>query len=250
MSFKLRRKELVDTEQLQKMLEHSPGKAAQAVLVVAGQGGVEAQLLLGQILLDGRGIEQDLPLARKWFAIAAQAGSAMAHNMLGRCLEHGWGGACDLVLAAFHYREAAQAGLDWGLYNYANLLGTGRGVAMDQGLALATYRRAAEKGHAKSMNLLGRYLELGLGCTADPARARRWYRRSALAGDFRGQFSHASVLLEQGEIEEALVWLRRALEHGNANFLRSSIASLEQVDNARIRALLPFYKQRLRQLQA
>lgn len=92
MSYQLRREEVIDVAGLKAMLEDSPGKAAQAILAAAGQGAVEAQLLLGQILLDGRGIEADAGVARRWFGIAAQAGNAMAHNMLGRCLEHGWGG--------------------------------------------------------------------------------------------------------------------------------------------------------------
>ncbi|HKS13712.1 MAG TPA: tetratricopeptide repeat protein [Pseudomonas sp.] len=245
MSYNLRREETVDADQLRGMLEESPAKAAQAILAAAGQGVVQAQLLLGQILLDGRGIERDLVLARQWFAIAAQGGSAMAHNMLGRCLEHGWGGEQDLAQAVAHYRTAAQAGLDWGLYNYANMLGTGRGVAQDQAGAFAAYRRAAQDGHAKSMNLLGRYLELGIACDADFTRARRWYRRSAQAGDFRGQFSHAAVLAEQGEVGEALGWLRRALEAGNANFLRSSIPELERARDARVRGMAERYRERL-----
>jgi TPR repeat protein len=81
-----------------------PGKAAQAILAAAGQGAVEAQLLLGQILLDGRGIEEDATVARRWFGIAAQGGSAMAHNMLGRCLEHGWGGEVSLRRRPFTMR--------------------------------------------------------------------------------------------------------------------------------------------------
>jgi TPR repeat protein len=248
MSHNLRREQTVDADQLRSMLEDSPGQAAQAILAAAGEGIVQAQLLLGQILLDGRGIARDLVLARQWFTIAAQGGSAMAHNMLGRCLEHGWGGEQDLAQAVIHYRTAAQAGLDWGLYNYANMLGTGRGVAQDQAGALAAYRRAAQDGHAKSMNLLGRYLEQGIACDADFTRARRWYRRSAQAGDFRGQFSHAAVLAEQGEVGEALGWLRRALETGNANFLRSSIPELERAGDARVRGMAQRYRERLQQM--
>ncbi|WP_373874886.1 tetratricopeptide repeat protein, partial [Pseudomonas qingdaonensis] len=111
MTFSLRREEQVDIDQLHQLIEHSPGKAAQALLAAAAQNVVEAQLLLGQILLDGRGIEQDPALARTWFGIAARQGSAMGHNMLGRCLEHGWGGQADLAAAAGHYRAAAAAGL-------------------------------------------------------------------------------------------------------------------------------------------
>jgi len=227
-SYQLRREEVVEIADLQAMLEQSPGKAAQAILAAAGQGAVEAQLLLGQILLDGRGIERDQVLARQWFGIAAQGGSAMGHNMLGRCLEHGWGGEADPGRAAAHYRQAADAGLDWGLYNYANLLATGRGVGVDQSLALSCYEKAAHLGHAKSMNLYGRYLEQGIAIAASPSRALRWYRRSAQAGDFRGMFSLAMVLVERGQMAEAQPWLERARVEGNLNFLRSALVTLQE----------------------
>jgi hypothetical protein len=226
-SYQLRREDVVDVAGLQAMLEHSPSQAAQAILAAAGQGVVEAQLLLGQILLDGRGIEEDAGVARRWFAIAAQGGSAMAHNMLGRCLEHGWGGEVDLAQAAIHYARAADAGLDWGMYNLANLLATGRGVPADQAQALMCYEKAAQMGHAKSMNLYGRYLEQGIATAPSPARAVRWYRRSAEAGDFRGMFSLALVLVERGEIGEAGPWLERARVEGNLNFLRSALVTLQ-----------------------
>lgn len=227
MSYQLRREEVVDVAGLQAMLEDSPGKAAQAILAAAGQGVVEAQLLLGQILLDGRGIQADETVARRWFGIAAQGGSAMAHNMLGRCLEHGWGGEVNLSQAAIHYAQAADAGLDWGLYNLANLFATGRGVPVDQVQALACYEKAAHLGHAKSMNLYGRYLEQGIASAASPVRAVRWYRRSAEAGDFRGMFSLAMVLVERGQLVDAGHWLERARIEGNMNFLRSALVTLQ-----------------------
>ncbi|MNG80776.1 Localization factor PodJL [compost metagenome] len=227
MSYQLRREQVLEVADLKAMLEHSPGKAAQAILAAAGQGVVEAQLLLGQILLDGRGIEQDAIVARRWFGIAAKGGSAMAYNMLGRCLEHGWGGEVSLTQAAIHYAQAADAGLDWGLYNLANLLATGRGVPANQAQALMCYEKAAHQGHAKSMNLYGRYLEQGIATAASPARAVRWYRRSAEAGDFRGMFSLALVLFERGQMAEAGPWMERARVEGNLNFLRSALVTLQ-----------------------
>ncbi|QXI29411.1 tetratricopeptide repeat protein [Pseudomonas vanderleydeniana] len=244
MSFQLRRQEVLDGESLRAMLEDNPVRAAQAILLAAGEGIVEAQALLGQILLQGQGIEQDPALAVRWFEIAANGGHAMARNMLGRCHEHGWGCEADAVQAARHYRMAAQAGLDWGLYNHANLLATGRGVAEDQVQALAGYRQAAEMGHAKSMNLLGRYLEDGRFCPADLTAAHEWYRRSAEAGDFRGQFSHAAVLADQGQVESALQWLERALEGGNLKFLRVSRQALKAASDPAIRGMALAYHQR------
>ncbi|WP_248804754.1 tetratricopeptide repeat protein [Pseudomonas sp. MWU13-2100] len=237
MGFHLRREEVLDGDALKAMLEENPARAAQAVLLAAGQGVLEAQALLGQILLDGQGIEQDPALALRWFRIAANGGHLMARNMLGRCLEHGWGGASDARAAAQEYRLAAEGGLDWGLYNYANLLATGRGVVEDQVTALACYRRAAELGHAKSMNLLGRYLEDGRFCPVDLVTACEWYRRSAEGGDFRGQFSYAAVLAERGQFDQAQGWLRQALAAGNLKFLRAARQALLAAVHPEIRAL-------------
>ncbi|MCO5367351.1 tetratricopeptide repeat protein [Pseudomonas alliivorans] len=220
MSWNLARKELLDIDDLQAMLEESPAQAAEAILAAASQGNVEAHALLGQILLDGRGIQRDQALAMTWFRIAATQGHSMARNMLGRCFEHGWGCAPDPMQAALHYRRAAEQGLDWGLYNLGNLLATGRGVEQDHRQAVDCYRKAADQGHAKSMNLLGRYLEEGVTGQRDVSAAHECYRRSAEGGDFRGQFSHATVLAEQGHIEQALGWLKKALTEGNLNFLR------------------------------
>ncbi|WP_223290643.1 tetratricopeptide repeat protein [Pseudomonas glycinae] len=243
--FRLRREEVLDGERLTAMLEESPARAAQAILIAAGEGVLEAQALLGQILLDGHGIAQDQPLALRWFEIAAGQGHLMARNMLGRCHEHGWGCAADASAAAGHYRIAARAGLDWAMYNFANLLATGRGVAADHLQALDLYRRAAEAGHAKSMNLLGRYLEEGQVCRQDLVAAHDWYRRSAEGGDFRGQFSHAAILAEAGRITDALHWLDKALVHGNINFLRVASEALLASPHAKIRAMAGAYRQRL-----
>ena len=244
MGFLLRREEVLTVEQLQRMLDDSPVRAAQAILMAAKEGVVDAQALLGQILLEGRGIARDQALALRWFQIAAQGGHLMARNMVGRCREHGWGCAVDEVAAASEYRLAATAGLDWGQYNYANLLATGRGVAVDQAQALGFYRQAAEQGHAKSMNLLGRYLEEGRCCPQDLESAVAWYRRSAEGGDFRGQFSYAAVLADRGQIELALEWLQKALAGGNLKFLRVAHEALAAASDPRIRAMAQAYQER------
>lgn len=243
MSWNLRREEVLDGEQLRAMLQDNPASAARAILLAAQAHIVDAQALLGQILLDGTGIEQDAALALTWFQIAARSGHAMAINMAGRCNEHGWGCEPDATKAAEHYRQAAEAELDWGFYNYGNLLATGRGVNKDQARALACYRKAAQLGHAKSMNMLGRYLEEGVCCKQDLPAAHEWYRRSAEAGDFRGQFSHAAVLADHHRIDEAVVWLRTALQIGNLNFLRVSRKTLLDATHPGIRALALDYHQ-------
>ncbi|MCH2342652.1 tetratricopeptide repeat protein [Pseudomonas sp. NPDC047963] len=222
MAHRLHRDEAMSLDQFGLDLEQNPRRAARWIIHTASQGEIEAQALLGQILLDGRGIGQDQSLALKWFAIAAARGHAMACNMAGRCHEHGWGCPINFPLACRYYQQGAVLGLDWAMYNLANLVATGRGVLQDQAQAYALYHQAAELGHAKSMNLLGRYLEEGLVVPADSAAALDWYRRSAKAGDFRGQFSYAAVLITQQRWDEARHWLIEALATGHLKFMRKA----------------------------
>ena len=45
------------------------------------------------------------------------------------------------------------------------------------------------------------------------AEAVRWYHRSAEAGDFRGQYRYGQFLLDHGQMDEALPWLRLAVQN-------------------------------------
>ena len=73
-----------------------PPEALAPLLRTAAEGGaVEAQLLLGQMLPDGRGVPRRPEEALHWFGDAARAGHPMGMNMVGRCLEHGWGTPVD-----------------------------------------------------------------------------------------------------------------------------------------------------------
>ncbi len=245
----LRREETLDTTQLNDLAEQ-PQRAARLVLAAAATGEIEAQALLGQILLEGRGIQSDPGLALIWFDIAAGRGHAMACNMAGRCHELGWGCAANPARAADFYHRAAEKGLDWGMYNLANLLATGRGLPQDEAAAYRLYRQAAELGHAKSMNLTGRCLEDGCGVARDVSAAHAWYRRSAEAGDFRGQFSHAAVLLAEQQWDVARHWLERALEVGHLKFVETALASLQAVELPPIADIVEAYARRRDELRA
>ncbi|TWI54372.1 hypothetical protein IQ22_02238 [Pseudomonas duriflava] len=245
MSYLLKRQETLTSDDLQAALESgNPREAARVILSAAKEGLADGQALLGQILLDGHGIQKDPALALTWFRIAADNGHVMARNMMGRCLEHGWGCEPDATAAAQAYRMAAEQGLDWGVYNYANLLATGRGIPQDPYKAFLFYRRAAEQGHAKSMNLVGRYYEEGVVVTADVSAAFDWYKRSALGGDFRGQYSYAAVLASQGQLDEAQYWLCEALKGGNLKFLRAARQALVESTHETLRQIGRDYYQR------
>ena len=92
-------------------------------------------------------------------------------------------------------------------------------MAQDRARSLALFAQAAALGHAKSMTMVGSFHEDGWTVPADREEARRWYARGADAGDFRGRFNHARLLVEDGRIEEALPWLRRIPETASPRFL-------------------------------
>lgn len=203
-------------------------EAARLLTGLAEKGDADAQAMLGQFCLDGRGVDRDATQALNWFRLAAQQGHLMALNMLGRCQENGWGCIPDIAAALTNYRLAAEGGLDWGQYNYANLLRIGRGIAPDTAQAYALYCKAAAQGHAKAMNLVGRFHHEGWGIPVNEEEAFTWYQRSAHAGDFRGQISYAAMLAERGDIPASAQWLREAMKTAIPSVLDGLANSLEQ----------------------
>ena len=224
-------------ETLQAVLAAGPERATPWLLAAAECGLVEAQLCLGRMRLDGQGGPRDPARAFAWFTRAAEADNPDACNMLGRCHEHGWGTPVDVAAAAIWYGRAAEAGDAWAQYNLGHLYLNGDGVRRDAGRALAWYRRAADQGHARAMNLVGRCHEQGWGVPPDPIAASDWYRRSAEGGYFRGQFNHASLLVAEGRIAEALGWFSQALEAAPDGSRRTMAEALAGSSRAELRRL-------------
>lgn len=187
----------------------------------AKAGHASAQLVLGQMLLDGRASSNQANEAVNWFLQAAQAGLPMAMNMVGRCYENGWQIEADQPTATGWFRAAAQAGLDWGMYNYATSLALGRGCDKDLGAAFEWLNRAVALGHAKSMNILGGIYEDGWATTKDMARARDLYQAAATAGDFRGWFNLGRLDAQEGRTATALAYMKKAEETATPAFKAS-----------------------------
>ena len=86
---------------------------------LAEQGNAKAQLFLGAMYYQGKGVPQDYVKALKWYRKAAEQGNAKAQFFLG----------------AMYYQ--------------------GEGVPQDYVKALKWYRKAAEQGHANAQLILG-----------------------------------------------------------------------------------------------
>ncbi|WP_394789069.1 tetratricopeptide repeat protein [Rhodoferax sp.] len=199
----------ISAEQWSAVLAAPPAQATPWVQAAARLGSAGAQAVLGQWLLDGRGLERNPMLALQNFLQAAAQDHPMGMNMAGRCLENGWGNPIDMVRAVAWYQKAAATGLDVGLYNLANQLAAGKSIAQDHAAALKLYQQAADQGHAKSMTKIGRYYEEGLVVEKDEEAAFFCYQEGARGGDFRGQFNYAGMLAARGRLAEALEWLEK-----------------------------------------
>jgi uncharacterized protein len=218
-------------------LHTDPRSVIPGLSLLAHDGDSQAQLLLGQLLINGVGASRDPVRALHWFMEAARALHPMAINMVGRCHEYGLGTPVNFEEAAKWYHRAATYDCDWAIYNYAHLLASGRGVPKDRAAAFTWFRLAASRGHARAMHFLGQYYEYGWETPVDPTTAFEWYRRSAEGGDFRGQCSHASVLAEQGDLAEAVYWLRLAIKTATPEYLAQLQQALSQSQHAELRAL-------------
>lgn len=200
-------------------MEEANGNTLEFVRAAAHRGVCEAQAIYGQMLLDGKLVPRNATAALHWFERSARGGNVMAINMVGRCLDQGWGVVASPQLAAPWFRKAAEKGLDWGMYNLATLLTLGSGVTADKVEALYWFREAAKQNHAKSINLLGSFYEDGWEVQQDLSAARELYRRAAQAGDFRGQFNYARLLMQDGHVGVALGWLQKVPQTATPAFL-------------------------------
>jgi uncharacterized protein len=227
----------ISAERWQQILLGDPVRAVAWISAAAELGDAQAQTVLGQWLLDGRGVERNPEQALAWFLRAAHLNHAMAMNMAGRCHENGWGTSADPEKAVHWFSQAAALKLPEGRYNLANMLVAGHGIKQNQSEAIALYRQAAEQGYAKAFGKLGFYYEQGVVLERDLAAAKRCYQRAAEGGDFRGQFNLAGMLAAEGHRTEALKWLARVPETATPAFLREAGEVLLKLSDAEFQAM-------------
>ncbi|MDR8398345.1 sel1 repeat family protein [Paraburkholderia sp. USG1] len=214
----------VPVEHLQSLLASNPGYATRWIEAAAKTGLVAAQIVWGQLLLEGRGaLRRDARAAFASFEAASTSGDAEALNMTGRCYEQGWGVEADPQRAIACFEAAAQAGHTWGQVNLAQML-MRAGHPADRPRCFALFRAAAEGGtlkpNLKAMNSLARFLEEGWAGPPDPAGAAHWYQKAAALGDHWAQFNLATILFRQGDHDAAHRWLGNAIAISDNGFRR------------------------------
>jgi TPR repeat protein len=189
----------------------------------AEAGDMQAQLLLGVHLSQGRGVSADPAAAIIWYKRSADAGSRTAQWYLGNAYEKGEGVAKDneeaakwytlaaewdddarlLYIARFFrdgrpgfpgnpmtstrwFQKASALGNSSATYELAGLLKSGLAGPNGATEAARLYGKAAGQGCSLSPGILADMYERGDGVPKNLPEARKWYRKAAEVSVFRG----------------------------------------------------------------
>ena len=186
---------------------------------LAAQGNATAQLMLGQLYLDGSGVPQDDALALAWVRKGAEQSDPAAQNYLGMMYRDGEGVTVDYAQAMKWFRKAADNGSAAGQDNVGSMYQLGQGVPRDYAEAMRWFRKASEQSNAAAQNDLGVLYINGWGAPQDFAQAMQWFRKAAAQGNAAAQ-GHVGWMYLQGQgvprdFSEGQRWIRKAALQGD-----------------------------------
>jgi hypothetical protein len=156
---------------------------ARQTRIIAERGDANAEVKLGNMYHDGRGLSQDSAQAMVWYRRAADQGNAAAQYEIGDMYDLGQGSSQDYTQALLWYRKAAGQGDSKAQCGIASMYYDGRGVPRNFDEAARWYQMAANGGLAKALFDLGYMYEHGEGVPQDLAKANQFYREAADRGD-------------------------------------------------------------------
>lgn len=176
--------------------------ALEACLGSAEQGDVRSQLLLGIIYsgisLNGESLPPNYTEAVRWYRAAAEQGNAFAQFRLGEMYLEGLGVEYDPALSFHWYSLAAEQGEVRAQVQLAYLYGVGEGVSQSQNEAARWYSAAADQGDALAQFSLGRMYQVGSGVPQNYSEALRLYRAAAVQGNAAAQ-GNLGVMYSDGQ---------------------------------------------------
>ncbi|MCV9907125.1 peptidoglycan-binding protein [Brucella sp. HL-2] len=161
-----------------------PVEAGPAALREAAMTGDSRALFeIGNRYMEGRGVEEDLAEAAKWYDQSAQKGFAPALYRMGNFNEKGLGMPRDLTKAVDWYQQAAKQGNASAMHNLAVLFASGANGTPDNASAVRWFTEAAELGVKDSQYNLGILAAKGLGMQINLEESYKWFALAAKAGD-------------------------------------------------------------------
>jgi len=153
---------------------------------LAKKGDAQAQLHLGMLYHQARGVPQDSTTARQWYEKAAAQGNAWAQVQLGQLHANGDGVSQDYAKARQWYEKAAAQGYARAQSNLGSLYADGKGVPQDETKGAEWIRKAAEQRDANGQASLGEMYRDGRGVPQDKLQAYMWLTLGVANGATRG----------------------------------------------------------------
>jgi len=156
---------------------------------------VVAQYFLGEMYIDGSGVERNVEKAMFWYELAAKQGYAKAQYRLGfifRSYDEYGGKSKENKLAVYWYEKAAKQGDDYAQWHLALLHHTVPEVE-DYKKALYWYTKSAEQANIWAQRNLGDLYESGDGVLQDYVTAHMWYNIAYANGNPLARISRDRV---------------------------------------------------------
>lgn len=151
--------------------------------MAAAQGDSSAEFEVASRLAEGKGTDQNLKEAARWYQRAATKGFAQAQYRLGTLYERGLGMTADPSRARVWYQRAAEQGNVKAMHNLAVLAAGRSAESPDYTTAARWFNQAANYGLPDSQFNLAVLTESGLGVTKDLVQAQMWFTLAARSGD-------------------------------------------------------------------
>lgn len=186
----------------------------------AAEGDVHGQQVVGVAYMTGMLRERDTAKAAQWLSKCAEQGNPICASGLGTLYEKGDGVKRDPAKAFELYRLSAEAGFREGQYNLGSLYSRGEGVAQDKAQAFRWYKASAEAGYPPAKFNLGIAYTFGDGTAVDKDEANRLFRSAAEDGLKEAQRNVGILHFNRHEFDEAVAWLRKAADQGDAEAIR------------------------------
>jgi localization factor PodJL len=151
--------------------------------LAAAQGDASAEFEVASRLAEGKGTDQNIPEAVRWYQRSATKGFAQAQYRLGTFFERGLGMKADPARAKAWYQRAADQGNVKAMHNLAVLAAGRAAESPDYKTAAQWFTQAAGYGLADSQFNLAVLTESGLGVEKDMVQAAMWFTLAARSGD-------------------------------------------------------------------
>ncbi|MEW9920416.1 tetratricopeptide repeat protein [Marimonas sp. MJW-29] len=190
-------------------------QARHALEMLAQAGDAEAQRIIGQHLLNGLVLDQNVEQGLAWLEKAANGGNASAASELGQAYLWGRFVARDQARASQFLYAAAAKGDGAALVVLGEELVAGWTLPRNTERGLAMLEQAVARGDAKAQVVLGKLLLHGSGLSADTERAKALFEAAADADNGGGLVAYGEYLMWQRKSPaEAEAMLLRAAELG------------------------------------